>query len=79
MKTAVSIPDKLFEAAERYARRRGIARSQLYAEALARLMQEEESEDDLTAVLDRLSEELDTGLDEFGSTASHGGLARSEW
>ncbi|MEE4173660.1 MAG: hypothetical protein V2I57_05355 [Xanthomonadales bacterium] len=34
MKVAVSIPDGLFEAAERLASERGLPRSQLYAEAL---------------------------------------------
>jgi hypothetical protein len=34
MKVAVSIPDPIFEAAERLAAERGLPRSQLYAEAL---------------------------------------------
>lgn len=34
MRTAVSIPDRLFQAAERTARRLGIPRSRLYARAL---------------------------------------------
>lgn len=34
MKTAISIPDPLFEAAEQLAKRLGKSRSQLYAEAL---------------------------------------------
>jgi hypothetical protein len=35
MKTAVSIPDELFERADRVAAKRGVSRSALYAEALA--------------------------------------------
>jgi predicted transcriptional regulator len=35
MKTAISIPDLVFEAAERLAKRLGKSRSQLYAEAVA--------------------------------------------
>jgi metal-responsive CopG/Arc/MetJ family transcriptional regulator len=34
MKTAVSIPDRIFREAERHARRSKKSRSQLYAEAL---------------------------------------------
>jgi metal-responsive CopG/Arc/MetJ family transcriptional regulator len=34
VKTAVSIPDDLFERADRVAARRGVSRSRLYAEAL---------------------------------------------
>jgi hypothetical protein len=42
MKTAVSIPDDLFEAAEKAAQRRGSTRSGLYAEALASFLAREE-------------------------------------
>jgi antitoxin MazE6 len=79
MKTAVSIPDRIYEAAERYARRRGIPRSQVYAAALAQFMSEQESDEDLTAALNRVCGEVDTGLDRFSRTASRRGLASSEW
>jgi metal-responsive CopG/Arc/MetJ family transcriptional regulator len=35
MKTAISIPDAIFEEAERLAKRRGWSRSELYANAVA--------------------------------------------
>ena len=35
MKTAISIPDRLFEAAERLAHRLGMSRSELYSTAVA--------------------------------------------
>ena len=35
MKTAISLPDELFAAAEKLAERLGVSRSQLYATALA--------------------------------------------
>lgn len=38
MKTAISVPDPVFEAAEDLAKRLGISRSQLYATALARYL-----------------------------------------
>ena len=38
MKTAISIPDELFEAGERIARRLGLSRSALYQRALARFI-----------------------------------------
>ena len=79
MKTAVSIPDRIYEAAEQYARRRRIARSQVYAEALARFMAEQESDQDLTAALNRVCEEVDNSLDEFGKAASRRALARADW
>ena len=39
MKTAVSIPDPVFKAADELARRLGMSRSSLYAEALRRYVQ----------------------------------------
>jgi metal-responsive CopG/Arc/MetJ family transcriptional regulator len=44
MKTAVSIPDPLFEAADNLAGRLGISRSELYARALARELASESDE-----------------------------------
>ncbi|MDO8336844.1 MAG: hypothetical protein Q7T15_01150 [Microcella sp.] len=40
MKTAISLPDELFTRAERAAASRGISRSQLYASAVARYLDE---------------------------------------
>jgi len=79
IKTAVSIPDRIFEAAEQYARRRGIPRSQVYAEALARFMADQESDEELTEALNRVCAGVDTSLDEFGRTATRRARAASEW
>lgn len=35
MKTAISLPDEIFEEAERLAKQRGMSRSELYAKAVA--------------------------------------------
>lgn len=78
MKTAVSIPDRIFDAAEQYARRRGIPRSQVYAEALARFIAEQESDEELTEALNRVSAEVDTSLDQFDRAATRR-LAAAEW
>jgi hypothetical protein len=51
MKTAVSIPDPLFKAAERVAKRRGLSRSRLYAEAIAAYLRSLSAED-VTSRLD---------------------------
>ncbi len=40
VKTAISIPDNLFRAADRMARRLGISRSELYQRAVARFLAE---------------------------------------
>ena len=39
MKTAISIPDPIFESAEKLAKRLGISRSQLYANAVDALVE----------------------------------------
>jgi metal-responsive CopG/Arc/MetJ family transcriptional regulator len=45
VKTAVSIPDPLFEAADQLARRRKVSRSQLYATALELLLAADDDSD----------------------------------
>ena len=40
MKTAISIHDALFEAAERLAKRLGMSRSELYSKAVSRFIEE---------------------------------------
>ena len=67
MKTAVSIPDPVFKSAEKLAARLGVSRSQLYARALASLV-EQHSEDVITAKLNEVygsganESSLDKGL-----------------
>jgi len=41
MKTAISIPDAIFEEAERVARRRGLSRSELYTDAIRQYVQDQ--------------------------------------
>lgn len=53
MKTAVSIPDRVFESAEKLAARLGVSRSQLYARALAALV-EKHREDVITSRLNEV-------------------------
>lgn len=79
MKTAVSIPDPLFEAAERLARRRGVRRSQLYVEALQRLLVDQVSDDDLIAHINEALADLDGTPDEFLKEAARKSLSRAEW
>jgi hypothetical protein len=59
MKTAVSIPDPVFEAAERLAKRLGKSRSQLFADALRAYL--ERHDDD--AITRRINDIVDTDPD----------------
>lgn len=63
MKVAVSIPDPIFEAAERLAAERGLPRSQLYAEALEAYLAEH-GPGSVTERLDAVYGEADGALDE---------------
>jgi metal-responsive CopG/Arc/MetJ family transcriptional regulator len=77
MKTAVSLPDAVFRAAERYAKRAQKSRSQLYAEALSEYLARHSPDavtEDMNAVVDQLA---DSGRDAFVSRASHRTLALS--
>lgn len=51
MKTAISIPDEVFQAAEKTAKKLGISRSELYATAVREYV-EHYRKDDVTAKLD---------------------------
>jgi metal-responsive CopG/Arc/MetJ family transcriptional regulator len=53
MKVAVSIPDRVFRTADELAARLGVSRSQLYAEALAALV-EKHREDVITSRLNEV-------------------------
>ena len=61
-KTAVSVPDATFEAADRIAKRLGISRSELYSNAVREYIAEHRSEG-VTEALDRLYAEQTDGLD----------------
>jgi metal-responsive CopG/Arc/MetJ family transcriptional regulator len=52
VKTAISVPDRLFERVERHAKRLGLSRSAFFATAAERLADELDDKD-LTAQIDR--------------------------
>jgi metal-responsive CopG/Arc/MetJ family transcriptional regulator len=78
MKTAVSMPDKLFRAAERQAQRTKKSRSQLYADALAEYLNRH-APDEVTEAMNRVVEQLDEPADPFVSRAARCILEQSEW
>lgn len=78
MKIAVSIPDRLFESAERLARRRGISRSELYATALRDYLQEHQRE----GITEKLNEVYGTESSDLDPVISHAqalSLPKDEW
>ena len=78
MKTAVSIPDDVFEDAERLASRLRTSRSQLYARALAEFVARHD-DDRVTALMDQAVREAGGESDAFLQTAAQQSLKRVEW
>ena len=79
MKTAVSLPDELFHAAERHARRSNKSRSRLYTEAIAEYL-DRHAPDEVTTAMDRVVDRLgETASDDFVSRAAQHTLERVEW
>jgi hypothetical protein len=74
MKTAVSIPDGVFDAADRLAARLGVSRSELYTCALRSLL-ERESDDAVTARLDDVYAQDPGGLADDLKQAQRGAVA----
>ena len=78
MKTAVSVPNEVFERAERLARRLEVSRSELYSRALREFLARH-APDEVTQALNVLCEELDTGAEEFVREAGRRVLESSDW
>ncbi len=78
MKTAISIPDEVFQEAERYARRAKKSRSKLYGEALAEYLARH-APDAVTEAMNKVCEEVGEVVDPFVARASRRILERTPW
>jgi metal-responsive CopG/Arc/MetJ family transcriptional regulator len=78
MKTAVSIPDEVFERAERLARRVRQTRSEVFSRALREYVARH-APDEVTETMDRVCAEVGDQRDEFVTVAARQTLGRSEW
>ncbi len=78
MKTAISLPDEVFEQAERLAQRMKKSRSEIYREALAEYVARHEP-DAVTEALDRVAKGIDTRPDALSSAAARRILEPTEW
>ncbi len=78
MKTAVSIPDVLFDAADEVADRLGMSRSQLYAKALAEYVSKHR-DDDVTAALNRVYAQQPSELDPVLAAMQFTSLPSEDW
>lgn len=78
MKTAISLPDELFSAADSLADRLGVSRSELYATALAEFVAKY-SETEVTARLDQLYANEASGLESSLHRAQRQSLGSESW
>jgi metal-responsive CopG/Arc/MetJ family transcriptional regulator len=78
VKTAISIPDKVFEAAERTARKPGVSRSELYATAVHEFVERYRVED-VTAGLNEVYAPTQSDLDENLQRMQSQLLAKEKW
>jgi len=78
MKTAVSIPDEIFEKAERLARRMKKSRSELFSRALAEYLARH-APDHVTDAMNQVCAEIGIQPDSFSSAAAPRALERVEW
>jgi len=78
MKTAISIPDNIFESAEKLADRLGKSRSQLYTQALGNYLAKHHN-DNLTQKLNEIYESEDSRLDNDLDLMQHKSLPKDKW
>jgi metal-responsive CopG/Arc/MetJ family transcriptional regulator len=78
MKTAVSIPDDVFEKVERLARRARKSRSEVFSAALREYVARH-APDEVTEAMNRVCEEIDDEGDDFVATAARRQLENVEW
>lgn len=78
MKTAISLPDELFTAADALASRLGVSRSELYATAVAEFLAKHD-ETEVTARLDVLYAHEPSGLDPELARAQRRSIGPAHW
>jgi predicted transcriptional regulator len=78
MKTAISVPDRVFLKAEQYARRAKKSRSQVYSEAVAEYLARHVP-DAITESMNDVCAQLGDQRDDFAVAASRRLLRREKW
>ena len=78
MKTAISIPDELFDSAERLAQALHTSRSRLYSDAMREYIARH-SADQVTEALDAVCAEASPGDADFVTSAARQALKTADW
>jgi metal-responsive CopG/Arc/MetJ family transcriptional regulator len=78
MKTAISIPDSVFQAAEKHAKRMRKSRSQLFSEAMVEYL-ERHAPNEITRMMNETLESIGDFDNSFVRKGSQNLIERSEW
>jgi hypothetical protein len=78
MKTAISVPDRIFREAEQHARKMGRSRSQLYTQALSEYLVRH-SPDAVTDAMNKVCDQVGGERDNFAASASRRMLKKETW
>ena len=78
MKTAISIPDPIFKAAEKLARRLGMTRSRLYTKAVIEYLQKHKN-DEVCEKLNEIYPKESSSLDSAMQAMQRASIDEEEW
>ena len=78
MKTAISIPDDIFRAAEKSAQRLGLSRSGMYTKAISEFLQKQD-DSSITEALNEVYSDTSSELDPVLAELQARSLPREEW
>lgn len=78
MKTAISIPDRLFDAADQYAKNHGFSRSKLYAKAMEQYLDQHPA-DHITNELNKVYRGDNSKLDSVTSSLQSHSIEQEKW
>lgn len=78
MKTAISIPNDVFELSEKLAKKLNVSRSRIFAMGVKKLA-EEHDEEELIANINKVCEKVDTSVDPVLFKMTMMSLPKDEW
>ena len=78
MKTAISIPDEVFDVAEKLARRQGVSRSRLFSDALREYVARH-APDEITDAMNRVVANVGESGADFAVAAARRVLTDEQW
>lgn len=78
MKTAISIPDSIFQAAENLAQRLGLSRSELYVKAMNDYLKSHRNQD-VTKQLNEIYASIDSSIDDDDFSMQVRSIPKENW